>query len=168
LNLKGIAMTFTPKTDKELAMDMVWDAGVYDFEVIKAEHCTSKAGNAMLAIELLVFHGDGRKQKVSDWLVAVDHALCLMKLRHYCRTTGNMPAYESGDLANFPGAGAAGEVRLVVEDDPKYGPRNRVKDYISEEADPAKKPKSKKKKDASPVAQNPVNNAMMENEDIPF
>jgi|GEM_PF-1652647 len=166
-------MTFTPKTDKELAMDMVWDAGVYDFEVIKADAAVSKNGNNMLAVQLLVFHSDGRKQTVKDWLVESDHALCLMKLRHYCRATNSMDAYETGDLGNFPGAGAAGRVRLVIEDDDKYGARNRVKDYVSDGDSSTPKPKAKpeprkSKRDLLAEANQTVTDAMVNDDAIPF
>ena len=166
-------MTFTPKTEKELALEMVWDAGVYDFEVVKADHMVSKSGNKMIAIELRVFDCNGRKQTVKDWLVESEHALCKMKLRHYCRATNSMDAYETGDLGNFPGAGAAGRVRLVIEDDDKYGARNRVKDYVSDGDSSTPKPKAKpeprkSKRDLLAEANQTVTDAMVNDDAIPF
>lgn len=109
---------------------MVWPEGEYDFEVIGAELKKSKSsGKPMLAIKLKCFDGNATTF-VSDWLVASNSPLPLMKLRHYCRSVGAMDAYDSGTLTEFPGVGAVGRLKLRVEDDPQYGAQNRVADYL--------------------------------------
>lgn len=123
---------FTPKSEKEIQQEMVWPAGVYDFEVVSCEMKTSKNGNQMLQIECEVFHPQGGTQKIMDWLVASDQPMCLMKLRHYCKSLDAIDAYESGTLENFPGVGACGKCKLKEEDDKDYGPRNRIADYVTE------------------------------------
>ncbi len=84
----------------------------------------------MLEITLSVFHPDGRSQQVKDWLVESDAPLCLLKLRHYCRSLNAIEAYESGDLGSFPGAGSSGRCKLRVDMSEQYGAQNRVSDYL--------------------------------------
>lgn len=124
-------MPFDPKDERELQNALCWPAGIYDFEVIAAEHKISSKGNAMLALTLKIFHPDtGAERKVKDWLVESDAPGCLIKLNHYCQTTGAMDAYESGTLDDFPGMGATGKCKLAVENSPDWGAQNKVADYI--------------------------------------
>jgi len=133
-------MQFDPKDERELKDAMCWPAGIYDFEVTNAECKVSKNGNAMLALTLKVFNSQGATRTVRDWLVESDAAVCLMKMRHYCATTGDMGAYESGTIENFPGIGAAGKCKLAIENSEQFGSQNKVADYVKPKADEEEKP----------------------------
>ena len=122
---------FQPKNEQELQNSMCWPAGVYDFEVVDAVVGESKKGAPMLSLSLKVFDPNSeRNWKVKDWLVESDAAVCLMKMRHYCATTGDMGAYESGSIENFPGIGATGKCKLAIEQNDRFGAQNKVADYI--------------------------------------
>ena len=131
-------MGFTPKSEMEIKKSMCWEEGIYDFEVTGCELKDSKKGNPMLALKLDVFDSSGNSTSVRDWLVESDQPLPLMKLRHYCRATGAMDAYESGSIENVPGVGSSGRLKLGVRDSDQYGPQNEVSDYLFTEED--KKP----------------------------
>ena len=134
-------MPFNPRNERELREEMCWPAGVYGFEVVDAEHKFSKSGNAMLALTLKVFHPDtGAERKVQDWLVESDAPGCLLKLNHYCATTGSMEAYESGTLDDFPGVGASGQCKLKIERSDDYPPQNKVADYVPPVVEHEEKP----------------------------
>jgi hypothetical protein len=133
--------TFEPKTEQEINSMMVFPAGEYDFEVEDAVWGESKKGKAMITLTIRVFDEQGRNQLVRDWLVASPEPMPLRKLRHYCAATDRMDAYESGDLNNFPGQGAAGRLNLGVETSDQYGDQNRVVDYV----DPSKGSKEPKR-----------------------
>lgn len=123
--------SFEPKSEQEIDAMMVWPAGEYDFEVEDATWGESKSsGKPMITLKLKVFDEQGRWQYVTDWLVASSEALPLRKLRHYCAATGSMDAYESGDLNNFMGQGAAGRLNLVIEKRDDYPEKNKVADYV--------------------------------------
>jgi hypothetical protein len=60
-------------------------AGIYSFKVDQAEEKTSKAGNPMCALTLLVAAGD-RDVKVFDRLVVKDN--CVWKWKQFCKCIG--------------------------------------------------------------------------------
>ncbi len=134
-------MPFDPKDERELRDAMCWPAGIYDFEVVNADWKTSKSGNAMMALTLKIFDPDSdRTRQVKDWLVESDAPTCLMKLRHYCATVGDIAAYESGSLQNFPGQGACGKLKLSIEQTEQWGSQNKVADYIKPKPEGEEKP----------------------------
>lgn len=128
-------MEFQPKSEAELNAEMVMPAGVYDFEVADAEDKQSQKGNGMIALNLKVFGPNGGCRYVRDWLVASDAAMCLMKIRHFCRSTDCLPLYESGTLDAMACRGLAGKVKVGIEESDEWGTQNRVVDYIAADAD---------------------------------
>lgn len=130
-------MRFAPKTEQELASELVMPAGTYDFEVIEAEEKTSKAGNEMIVVTLKVFGNDGGFRMVTDYLMEKMG----FKLRHFCCTTGLIQAYNAGSLTSGKCEGRSGKVILQIDPERKsedgqktFPPKNSVKDYLDEEA----------------------------------
>lgn len=120
-------MQFTPKTEKQLSEERMLPAGVYDFEVMKAENKISKSGNEMIKITLRVFAPDGSTLLVDDYLMEAMQ----FKLLHFCECAGLMSKYEAGTLEAFDCEGVAGKVNL--KQDPakdNFQAKNSVKDYV--------------------------------------
>ena|SRR3990167_11418775 len=127
-----MVMEFKPKTEKEIAEEMIFSAGEYDFDVLTAEDTTSSKGNAMIKIKLGVYVGS-QIRRIDDYLVPAMSA----KLRHFCDTTGLLSKYESGTLEAADCFGRAGRVKIAVEPaKDAYPAKNVVKDYICRPAKP--------------------------------
>lgn len=129
-------MKFAPKSEEELAAELVLPAGTYDFEVVDAEEKLSKGGNEMIVVELKVFNRDGGFRKVTDYLLEK----LAFKLRHFCCTTGLIQAYNAGSLSANKCIGRGGKVIIQIEPERKsedgsktYPSKNSVKDYLDEE-----------------------------------
>lgn len=136
-------MPYQPRDERELQDAMCWPAGVYDFEVVNAEVKESKSGNMMLALSLKIFDPNSDKtRQVKDWLVESDAPGCLMKLRHYCATVGDLAAYDSGSVENYPGIGACGKLKLGIQRSEDYPPQNKVADYVKPKEEVEEKPQS--------------------------
>lgn len=133
-------LKFTPKTEEEVKSAGMFDPGVYDFEIVKAEDQTSKAGNDMVKIVLKVFHQNGDFILMSDYLLT-DESMAF-KLRHCCAAIGILPKYESGELESGDFVTGTGQIKLKIDKGkPKkdeggnltgemYPDRNGVVDYI--------------------------------------
>lgn len=150
-------MNFQPKTEADLANELVLPAGTYDFEVVDAEEKTSKAGNEMIVVTLRVFDDDGGARFVTDYLMEK----MAFKLRHFCATTGLMDAYNRGALSASMCEQRGGKVVIQVEPEKKspdgtktFPAKNSVKDYSGEGARRRLPP-------AAPAAD-------LEDDDIPF
>jgi hypothetical protein len=129
-------MKFAPKTEEEIASELIMPAGTYDFEVVEAEEKLSKGGNDMIVVELKVFNKDGGFRKVTDYLLEK----LAYKLRHFCCTTGLIQSYNAGSLSAAKCIGRGGKVIIQVEPERKsddgsktYPAKNSVKDYLDEE-----------------------------------
>jgi hypothetical protein len=130
-----MGLSFQPRTEEELAKANLLPDGEYDFEILSAEHATSKkTGASMIKLKLGVFATDGRQAHVFDYLVpAMEH-----KLRHFCDSTGLLPQYQSGSLTPDDCQGRSGKCKLVIREDKTntYPPKNEVKDYVLRKAKP--------------------------------
>lgn len=147
-----MSLTFKPKTESELAAQMLAQLGEYDFEVLTSEAMTSKKGNPMIKVKLGIYRGEAMGNHVFDYLLAEMEA----KLRHFCDSTGLLAKYESGELTAEDCVGRAGKVKLVIDDkDAAYPPKNVVKDYVARAAKPLPV-KSAKSEPASDVADDDV------------
>lgn len=121
-------MKFTSKTEDQIMRESLLEAGDYDFEVIEAKDTVSKkSGKEMIALNLKVFRPDGGFVYVRDYLLEA----MAFKLIHFCRTAGLGDAYKNGELTADACNGRAGKVRLIIEEQPGYSPRNAVKDYVA-------------------------------------
>lgn len=128
-------MKFTPKTEQELQSARLLPEGTYAFDVLSAEDRLSKAGNEMIALELLVYTQDGGTRKVRDFLMEK----MAFKLAAFARTTGLTAKYSEGRISSEDCLGKSGWLKLTVESGkPKadgsgnYPDRNSVKDYTTE------------------------------------
>jgi hypothetical protein len=123
---QGHTMQFTPKTEKQLAEESLLPAGVYDFEVLKAEDAVSKSsGKDMIKLSLRIFHG-ASERRVTDYLMES----MAFKLRHFCQTCGLMDKYDAGTFSAADCEGRAGKVKLKQEIQEGYQPKNSVADYV--------------------------------------
>jgi hypothetical protein len=118
-------MNFTPKSEEELAEENLLQPGIYDFEVATAEEKVSKKGNAMIEMNLKVFHVDGSFTFVRDWLLDS----FLPKLLAFCKETGLREAYDSGTLKSDDLPGKFGKVELEIKKDGDFPAKNAVKRY---------------------------------------
>lgn len=153
-------MKFTPKTADELARDNLLPAGIYPFEVMEATDTLSRAGNDMIKLKLVVFGPDGETPHVFDYLLEK----LAYKLRHFAEVTGLLPQYESGDLTALHCMNRQGYVKLAIEEQEGYSPKNSVKDY--EPAPEGSTPRPVAATRAAPVAAAAA--AAGFDDDIPF
>ena len=130
-----MSFEFTPMSEKELdAMDIIPD-GEYDFEVIKSQRKTSKAGNAMAELQLLVYDKEGHGRPIFDYLVFSTVNMCIRKISHFCKTVGLDDAYQKGSLPE-EFVGYSGKCLIGTQEEmPKetggfYAKKNIVVDYI--------------------------------------
>lgn len=123
-------MRFTPKTEEDLAGERSkfgpWPNGTYDFEVMEADDATSKAGNDMIVLDLMVYDSHGNNRKVRDWLVETVAA----KLKDACRAVGLHAAYDGGNIAARDFVGRSGKLKLGTQTQEGFDPRNKVTGYI--------------------------------------
>lgn len=131
-------MRFEPKTEKEIAEDGLLQAGTYDFEVVKGEDRTSKAGNDMIELVLNVLGDDGAPRRVTDYLMEK----IAYKLRHAAEVCGLLRDYEAGSLLGSDFVGRAGRVKLKIQASKGFPDRNSVVDYIVDDRSAQKAPVS--------------------------
>lgn len=124
-------------TDEQIALSNCMPVGTYDFEVVGAEDKPSKKGNPMTVVVLKVFVGD-KQRTIKDYLLEVFPK----KLKHFAYGIGMSAAYDSGYLEPTELIGKCGKVVIGIEDQPGYGPKNVVEDYVVAGKEPPK-PKSK-------------------------
>ena len=128
-------MQFNSKSRDELARESLTPPGEYDFEIMRAEETTSKAGNAMIKLKLRVFVENGEIH-VYDYLVAGGMEY---KLANFCDAIGRSEDYDAGNINADSLEGCGGKLKLVIEEaqkDPdtgevKWPAKNAVKTYIA-------------------------------------
>lgn len=125
-------MQFIPKQESELKRFNNLPDGDYPFTVLESDEVASKSaknpGRIMIKLKLNVHGPDGDRHvydQFADWFSE-------WKLRHFAETAGMLAQYESGTLDARQNAlqGKTGYARIVLKDDPKYGEKNEVDDYI--------------------------------------
>ena len=126
-----MSLTFPPKTEKQLAEESLMPAGVYPFDVMRAEAKRSKAGNDMIELELRLFTPDNKERALRDWLMPQ----MAFKLFHFCAYTGLSAQYDAGTLTSHDCEGKSGFAKIAVEEDKsgQFPPKNTVKDYVRAE-----------------------------------
>lgn len=138
-----MSYSFNPKTDEEIARSNLLEAGVYNFEVGKAERQISQSNNPMAKLNLKVWDANGLVVPVFDYLVFSDVNLCIKKVKHFCEAVGLAEEYKQGQIPEEL-EGYSGKLELKVEegglipDDKlkgkpkgsKYPDKNVVVDYI--------------------------------------
>jgi len=166
-------MEFKPKSREEIEKDAderkremnrksLLKPGIYDFEVMRAEEATSRAGNPMIKIKLRIFH-DGGELHVYDYLVSTNEA----KLASFCDSIGKAEEYDAGAINTDSLEKCSGRAKIGIEDErPKddgegnWPAKNKVKDYL---------PKSEKEGGRKVEKPKPTKaEAEAEAEDLPF
>lgn len=119
-------MKFAPKSAEELALDGLFPAGKYPFEVIKSEDAVSKSGNEMVKLSLKVYGQGERVTTVFEYLMASNQ----QRLSQFCTFTGLAAKYEAGELEASDCEGRQGWVCIKVQPAKDgYDPRNVVNYY---------------------------------------
>lgn len=157
---------FKPLTEVEAAN--LAPAGEYTARVIEAEETERRAtGAPMFKVKLDVF-GEGRSWHVYDY-IGTD--FMEYKLRHFCYSCDLGTAYESGSVEAQQMYGQEVEVKIGIDDDADYGPKNVVRGYIVKEGNEDRS-QAAKVNGASKRAQDPeeFNRAVQEagEDEIPF
>jgi Protein of unknown function (DUF669) len=123
-------MKINPMTDAEEAAEKAkfgaWPKGAYDFEVAGAEDSTSKKGNEMIVLDLMVFDRNGTRRNMKDWLVES----LPVKLKQACEATGLHAAYANGNVTSYDFVGRTGRLMLGIEKQEGYEDRNKVTGYV--------------------------------------
>jgi hypothetical protein len=117
-------MRFTPQTEEEL--NPVLPQGIYEAEVIKADEQTSKKGNDMIKLTLKVYASGEKTILVNDYLMEAIGK----KLRGFCESAGVLDLYESGMLEAHDCTGRSVNVKLKIEQQDGFSPKNAVVDYL--------------------------------------
>jgi hypothetical protein len=119
-------MKFAPKSSEELALDGLFPAGKYPFEVIKSEDAVSKSGNEMVKLSLKVYGQGERVTTVFEYLMASNQ----QRLSQFCTFTGLAAKYEAGELEASDCEGRQGWVCIKIQPAKDgYDPRNVVNYY---------------------------------------
>lgn len=127
-------MQFTPKTEQELIEENLFPAGVYPFEVVKAEDKQSKSGNDMIVLNLRVFYGE-RTSFINDYLLEAFG----FKLRHAAVQMGLEDQYETGAINAEDFLGKTGYAKVGIRKDKLkkgepdrelYPDQNTILDYV--------------------------------------
>jgi hypothetical protein len=119
-------MKFAPKSSEELALDGLFPAGKYPFEVIKSEDAVSKSGNEMVKLSLKVYGQGERVTTVFEYLMASNQ----QRLSQFCAFTGLAAKYEAGELEASDCEGRQGWVCIKIQPAKDgYDPRNVVNYY---------------------------------------
>lgn len=131
-----MSFDFSPLTEEQLELAEFLPEGWYDFEVIKSERKTSKAGNPMCALQLKVW-GESIKI-VFDYLVFSSVNLNIKKVKRFCDTTGLAEEYKKGSIREDL-QGLCGRVFIGIQDEMPnpnggmYPKKNVVVEYAKEE-----------------------------------
>lgn len=127
--------TFPPMTEEEINASNLIEAGVYNFEVVKANRRMSKSGNPMAELNINVWDKQGKQHIVFDYLVFSSVPLNIKKIKHFCDATGLSKEYNRGELPEELDR-LSGKVEIGVQDEqPKpsggfYPKKNIVVDYV--------------------------------------
>lgn len=123
-------MKFEYKIDKKESH--LLKEGEYDFEVIKSENATSRAGNEMIKLSLLVNDNNGKSYYVYDYLLSS----LFFKLKHFCESVGLNKKLETGELDSIDCYRRNGKAKIGIkkgdkkEDGTFYNDKNYVVDYL--------------------------------------
>jgi hypothetical protein len=129
-----MSFSFPPMTESELqALNMVED-GIYDFNVMKATQKTSKSGNQMIELQLVIWDKQGKEHIVFDYLVSITSMV--YKIKHFCDTVGLDKEYQSGSFDVMQCEGRTGKAHIIIQagqpnpNGGMYADKNAVKDYV--------------------------------------
>jgi hypothetical protein len=128
---------YEPVTEEQIEAERSYpllEDGVYNFQVLVAKEKLSSTGNAMIALELLVWNHDGKEFKVFDNLMAMKNMQ--WKAKHFCDTTGLAKEYAAKEFNADMALGKTGKVSIITQvgkpkgDGTNYKDKNAVEDYV--------------------------------------
>lgn len=88
-------MRITPKSPEQIAAEGLCPEGWWEASVEHAEETTSKNGNDMMKLRLLVYTSSGERTMFDYLLDAMAH-----KLRAFCEAAELLTRYEAGSLTD--------------------------------------------------------------------
>lgn len=108
---------------------VIFSPGEYRFKVTKAEPQTSRAGNEMIALQLLV-KDDKTTTTVFDYLIGTEKAF--WKVKNFCKSVGiSSVLVPDGQLDSADCVDRTGTVQLTIEPEADgYPEKNKVDDYV--------------------------------------
>lgn len=125
-------MRFTPKSENEIQMMNLMDAGTYSFFVISSKDEISKNNNEQIKLKLKVWDVNGSEHIIYDYLLEA----MAYKLRHFCEITDLIDKYNNGAINAIDCEHKTGKVEIIIQagqnrpDGGKYADKNSVKDYV--------------------------------------
>ncbi len=124
-------MSYTPKSDEQLAKEGLLTDGTYDFEIVDTSDKPSKRGNDMYTLKLNVFSPDGITHIIYDY-IALGSNFGERKLRHAADACQLLDIYQTGNLKPADFLGKTGKVNIKQQDgNADYPmPKNVVVDYV--------------------------------------
>jgi hypothetical protein len=117
-------LSFTPKSEEEVLN--LLKPGVYDFQVKTAENSTSKKGNAMIKLTVVVWDKEGNEHYITDYLMAS----LMFKLKHFCDTVGLEEKYNQGQFTAEDCLNKSGKCKIRIDEAGEYPAKNSIQDYI--------------------------------------
>ena len=153
-------MPLKPPSRDDDQIYALWPPGQYDFEVMRAEEIGRPKGT-MLKLKIKVF--DEQRGTTIVWDYLIDWAM-KFRLLHFLECTGLQAMIDDQlPVTALDVAGRTGSLQLVIEESPKWGSSNKVKDYIS----PGTDARNRKPEDAK-LREMTVANAEDQEPDLPF
>ena len=126
-------VTYTPKTEEQLATESLLPEGIYDATCIETSDKPSKKGNDMITLKLQIFHEDGFRI-VFDYIV-FGNSFGERKFRHAANSFGLLAKYNLGKLnANdFQDKSCRVEIKQAKGNADYPNPKNVVSDYVGKD-----------------------------------
>ncbi len=147
-------------TEQEIQEVNLIPVGIYPFEVLSVDdtdnegyQLKSKAGNAMIKLQLKIWDANGRAKVVYDYLVSVESMV--YKIKHFCDSIGFENEYAEGKFNPKSCIGKSGSLDLSIQKgklkpgtrDEFYSDKNSVKDYLKSGMNAANKSASSKQEE---------------------
>lgn len=131
----SFAFNFEPMSDEELNRVFLLPDGEYDFSVHDFQLRTSKAGNAMIELQIRILEGNVT-HTIFDYLVNTPKSQ--YKVKNFCYAVGKEAEYNAGHLnPDRSWLGVRGKCKVVSQaGNPKpdgsgnYSDKNIVLDYV--------------------------------------
>lgn len=141
-------VTYTPKTDEQLAKEGLLPAGAYDATCIETMDRPSKKGSEMITLKLQVFDPSGDSHKIIFDYIVLGSNYGERKLRHAASAFGLMDVYNGGVLKaeDFQDKSCRIDVKQQDGTADFPMPKNVVGDYLERDADAVVSVKKETKK----------------------
>lgn len=103
--------------------------GEYDAAVTRIEeHVGKESGVVGRKLTLVVYHGDGKKMTMTDYLMSGPKST--WKIKEFAKAIGQVDAFNAGEFDPMDHAGVNFRVSLVIEDNYQYGEQNKIGRYL--------------------------------------